>query len=724
FVSPWFLVPVVLHTSDVVAVYAYISAAIFVLTLAVTYFVLHRLTRDGLASLTGAFIYVCSTYSLLKLSQNDTTYLSILVAPIMFYLVHTATPEHRWRTMVSLGAIVAYCVYSAFLQEFSYVLLFLGLYALWRALAGYAEGLLGLLVGVAAGVVIGVPRLLVQMQTLSDTSRINAGPTFDGSVITLLRFFSRDIFGRSAAESLSGSGMNVYEGDLLFSTVFASLLLLGIVVDRGRRAGTLWPSLRRRDVWFLVAYIVFVFATMHVEAVYMVVSLAYANAPLQHSRIGVSALLPIALLSALYLRRRLDKPLSPAAWSAVGMALVIVVAATTFDYAPWRDPLLGALGLPRAPFIACPTCETFHQPSQMLAVDVIRFGVLALLFVLVGTSTLWLRWLPADAVRITLALAIGFQAIWGANVWFDGPDNRSFSTPYEANNLVMAPPGEFNTPSADEVQQLKSALDNDKYRSITLCPMKVIRVDCSNPIGLFWNLRLLDGYLSGVPERLAAVAGTTGDAGSRQIRFQSADEVPWRLMSLLNVKNAIVVSPELYMNSGSRLPTDLQLVRNPSLYVYPRAYFAQTVESTTEADDIALTRSYFGTCPTCDSRLAGRKPVDEVEGPVTGVFDTTANDIQVTDGPDRVDVTFSASAQPRFLVLDDLYARGWSAAADGQELAVYPTNVVMRGVLVPAGASQVTFRYHSFLGFALWYTLALSALAAAAYLIYRRGRTG
>ncbi|MBV9583238.1 MAG: hypothetical protein JO057_32020, partial [Chloroflexi bacterium] len=358
FFSPWFLLPTLFHTSDVVAVFAYVDFAFLALTLGVSYWVIQRLTHDRLASFAGACIYGCSTYSLLKLSQNDTTYLTIVVAPIMFFLVHTACREHRLRTIALLTAIVAYCVYSAFLQEFSYVLLFLGLYAVWRAFHAQRESLIAFAASLAAGVIIGLPRLLVQFQTLTDTPRISSGVVFDGDVFTILRYFSRDIYGRSAAESLLGPSVNLYEGDLLFAAGFASLLLVAILIDRGRRARTPWSALRASDIGFFVAYIIFVFATMHLEFVYRVVSVAYAGIPFQHSRIGVSALLPVALLSALYLRRRSSERLRPSAWVTIGVLLGLVVVASTFDYERWRDPFLSALGQPAGPFLTCDACAT------------------------------------------------------------------------------------------------------------------------------------------------------------------------------------------------------------------------------------------------------------------------------------------------------------------------------------------------------------------------------
>ena len=46
-------------------------------------------------------------------------------------------------------------------------------------------------------------------------------------------------------------------------------------------------------------------------------------------------------------------------------------------------------------------------------------------------------------------------------------------------------------------------------------------------------------------------------------------------------------------------------------------------------------------------------------------------------------------------MLNDLYFPGWQAEIEGRQTAIYPTNAVMRGVVVPAGARQVQFRFVS-----------------------------
>jgi len=56
----------------------------------------------------------------------------------------------------------------------------------------------------------------------------------------------------------------------------------------------------------------------------------------------------------------------------------------------------------------------------------------------------------------------------------------------------------------------------------------------------------------------------------------------------------------------------------------------------------------------------------------------------------------SPGQQPRFLVLDELYHPRWHAFADGRELRIYPTNGVMRGIVVPAGVSRIELHFIPF----------------------------
>jgi hypothetical protein len=60
--------------------------------------------------------------------------------------------------------------------------------------------------------------------------------------------------------------------------------------------------------------------------------------------------------------------------------------------------------------------------------------------------------------------------------------------------------------------------------------------------------------------------------------------------------------------------------------------------------------------------------------------------------PERVEVR-TAAAAPGLLVLADAYYPGWHASVDGQETPIYATNVLFRGVPVPAGEHSVVFTF-------------------------------
>jgi len=62
----------------------------------------------------------------------------------------------------------------------------------------------------------------------------------------------------------------------------------------------------------------------------------------------------------------------------------------------------------------------------------------------------------------------------------------------------------------------------------------------------------------------------------------------------------------------------------------------------------------------------------------------------------RVEVEVDPSREPRFLVLNELYHPRWKAFADGRELRIYPTNVVMRGLVVPPGTTRIELRFVPF----------------------------
>ena len=64
----------------------------------------------------------------------------------------------------------------------------------------------------------------------------------------------------------------------------------------------------------------------------------------------------------------------------------------------------------------------------------------------------------------------------------------------------------------------------------------------------------------------------------------------------------------------------------------------------------------------------------------------------ISYAPERVVIDVS-SERPGILVLKDAYYPGWHATVNGEPVDVVPTNVLFRGVPVPAGESEVVFAY-------------------------------
>jgi hypothetical protein len=63
---------------------------------------------------------------------------------------------------------------------------------------------------------------------------------------------------------------------------------------------------------------------------------------------------------------------------------------------------------------------------------------------------------------------------------------------------------------------------------------------------------------------------------------------------------------------------------------------------------------------------------------------------QVT--PEAISVAVTATA-PGLLVVSEIYAQGWQAFVDGTLAPILPTDHVLRGIPIPAGAHLVELRY-------------------------------
>jgi hypothetical protein len=162
-------------------------------------------------------------------------------------------------------------------------------------------------------------------------------------------------------------------------------------------------------------------------------------------------------------------------------------------------------------------------------------------------------------------------------------------------------------------------------------------------------------------------------------------------LNLLNVKYILVAPP---LSAATALPAKqftLEHVGADGVGIYlnrdaaPRAQvFFDVTSATSEQSATAIMRGP-GFDPTQTAVVESGKPL-----PVTDTPPIPARIDSYTDS--RVVMT-TTTTEAGTLVLADAYYPGWVAYVDGRPATIYPVDIALRGVLVPAGTHTVTMEY-------------------------------
>jgi hypothetical protein len=131
----------------------------------------------------------------------------------------------------------------------------------------------------------------------------------------------------------------------------------------------------------------------------------------------------------------------------------------------------------------------------------------------------------------------------------------------------------------------------------------------------------------------------------------------------------------------------------------PRAWLVSRVEARPSAEVLRAVRE--GRLPDgggFDPRTTALLEVEDfgsraVTLPPTGAV--TNSTVKVTRyEPHRIELE-TDNPQPAFLVLSEVYFRGWDATVDGRKSPVYRANYALRGLAVPGGKHRVEFSYRA-----------------------------
>jgi hypothetical protein len=234
----------------------------------------------------------------------------------------------------------------------------------------------------------------------------------------------------------------------------------------------------------------------------------------------------------------------------------------------------------------------------------------------------------------------------------------------------------------------------------------------------------VEGYSSGIPAGLAMLPWPSGTLSLRALSFATTDQLPWDLLGLLNVKYAVLATRDWYTNAGGRadaLAAEVELIANPRPVV-PRVFFTESVTPVRGASG-ALAALLP---PSAAGRVEDVTRRSVVEGYDGAVRFTAAGDARLSTGADRMRIELTPAPGPRFLVVNERYHPDWRAEVDGRPARIYPTNLVMRGMVVPVGAQSVTLTFEPFVRpvtAAAFAAGALATLAALARLFCAAART-
>jgi hypothetical protein len=611
-----------------------------------------------------------------------------------------------------LTALIFLMLHFTFLQKASYAMVLAGSYCLYRTIVE-RDWRLSTVFAAACGVAIigAFPRLYGIASAMREYSRITPGMHLDqfSDVYMfqaifpsqILRWFDGGIFGRYPSEvNLALQNyLNFTEGFLLYTSSFVPFLLLfGILAYRDRPFALIYS--RRNDGSFFFWFFAFTISVIVAPFVLKLIWLLYLRMDFTHARILIVGLLPLSAIVALILA-----DLEPATQPPRGMDITLWLVALVSAVA-----LVGVIewiarSLPGNSILA-PSFSTLHVSHEALARIAMSFIAIACLIVAIRGSSprrlkesrvIHIAKYPKLAVTgyWTLGLAIGLQTFLGADFQINGSYTHT-GLPFRNGNNYYSSKANFHPPTPDAVDALGQRLDNDNFRSVLLCDASIAGGFCAGHIPEFWRLRVIDGYYGlGVPARLAALPWHWS-VGLRTISHTSLDKIDWPVLSLLNVKYIVTVDDALYRNNSAgpgegwrpASPGDVKIEVNP-LSPVPRYYFARKVVPVSDAAQAA------------SKLFEGNKLVDVTEASFVENFASPqtysdAGAVSARGTGDNIEITVEPTPTDRFLVANELYFPGWSAKVDGKQTTIYPTNAVMRGVVIPAGARTVEFFYTPF----------------------------
>jgi hypothetical protein len=767
----------------VYVVLGYVSIALVLAACATAYLYIRDLTGTRVSAAVAALCYGLSVFAVHRFAQVDNALLTLVLLPAAMLAIRRVRTDNLVLPFVGLTLSMSALAFWGFLQEVAYAFCFLAAYALCRAATARAGGpraVLAVLIafGIAAlvALLLAAPRLITLVSELAELERMSA--SHYAGYPELLRFFHEGIYGRYFGEGRSiGNSLNLHEGlQLLSSTTVVLLVCLGVLRPSTRLQlvagsllvamlvalvpmrrvpipgvsqelshialiglivatialiavlrGLLPPAPHPTDTAFHLVALVSILFLILVPEGYDAIHTAFARMDFTHSRLSILAVLPLCSLFAIYLaelRTLRFRAAAAAATSAGTAAMLLVLLGAALLSWLIHGPVLDRL------FASTSFQLNAYPGLSVVPIVAAKVVLTAVILAALLAGLLCYRHHSFDgriAATVVVATFAVVETVTYAHFKVNGSHTWTYPAPFDTFNYMNVPPAVMRPPTDAKLKALAEKLEAEDFRSALLTRPSMFSGAMTSHISQFWRTRMIGGYGTGVPKRLADLPWPEGVLSLRMIELRTSSHVNPELLALLNVKYLVVATAALYFDAPSERATAASapvpgdaiepdevanidgiafgLIRNPVAAV-PRHFLVERVTGVTEPPrlrDAAIgapahpagesLHAAFALVHERIERLTRHSLAEKLPGSQT--FDASGP-LDVAYRADIIEVRVAPSDRDRFLVINERYHTKWRARAESGDIPIHPTNAVMMGVRIPAKLDRIELRFEPF----------------------------
>lgn len=289
-----------------------------------------------------------------------------------------------------------------------------------------------------------------------------------------------------------------------------------------------------------------------------------------------------------------------------------------------------------------------------------------------------------DAIKIQKFIVLLLIFMQGGVLWhawknyhaYDSTD--SWLSPPE---LILYLPTKGYVLTLDGVQHYQNIFHGKGFADIA--PYRFLRNNLQPYINILWDVEQLDTYPSRSMRR-SNIAGAL-----MRESFKDDDKTRWeKLLTLFSVRYVLSHKPITHTSLVQKTVIEDPWTR---IYIYentqtlPRVYLANEAVTATSVQDAneAMGRDSFRPGPSVlieqPVRLSDTRPTGEVR-------------IR-SEQPERITISATGLSHEALLVVQQAWYPGWNAYIDGKKETVFPANIRMSAVSVPAGDHEIILRY-------------------------------